>query len=217
MKIGLRLAFRLTSCAMSLWIVACQPKAPTFNDSPDNVGWREALLQAGVGSAVERNYPRIAEMSLQQASNALGSCIELDALCGETMLRVHPDLRGEHLKSAWPWALKRASPEVTAELLKRGAVADGRAIEAAMEQPRERAAQRLQVMRLLLLANAPVNYSDFYGETALHHAAREGDAELVSLLISFGADRVRENRKGVTPYQLAMAQGADEAAALLRP
>ena len=173
-------------------------------------------MVAGVGNPVNSYFPRIKEMSLDEASHALGPCLELSAGCGQLMLQNHRDLRGEQLRFAWPYALKHMPPELVPEFFNRGAPADGKALISAMSRPGNQWPQRQAVVKLLLLANAPVNAEDFDGLTALHLAARDGDTELVRMLISFGADRHRPNRRGVTPYQLAMGQGAEEAANLLR-
>jgi len=60
-----------------------------------------------------------------------------------------------------------------------------------------------------------VNNSDFTGETLLHYAVRANNKDAVADLISLGADRGAQNRKGETPLDLAQAKGYQEIASLL--
>lgn len=60
------------------------------------------------------------------------------------------------------------------------------------------------------LAGADVNATDIDGETALHHAARRGDAEVVRLLLGAGARVDAENRYQRTPLHVAAAAGGAE-------
>jgi len=136
--------------------------------------------------------------------------------CGEQMLSSHPELRGGALTIAWRSSLQEIPARLVPTLIERGAPADAEAMDTAMRRPPQQAAERLAVIRLLLMADAPVDAEDFDGLTPLHRAAREGDSELVALLLSFGADRERTTREGITPLQLAQAQGAEEAVALLQ-
>ncbi|MBD8525071.1 ankyrin repeat domain-containing protein [Pseudomarimonas arenosa] len=206
------------TAALCLALTACGGSQPNarFDDGKGNIAWREALAVAGVAEPASSYYPRIAEMTLEQASLALGPCIELSADCGLLMLQTHPRLKDAQLKYAWPHSLGRMAPQLVPELLARGAKADGAALLAAMSRRRAEWPARQQIVKQLLLANAPVDAQDFDGHSALHLAARDGDAELVRLLLSFGADRQRLNRRGLSAYQLAMGQGAEEAASLLR-
>ena len=196
-------------------LAACS-RPSAFDDGPRNIAWREALLMAGVGDSVNGYYPRISEMNLTQASQALGPCMALARECGEQMLATHPELRGSALTIAWRSSLQQAPSELVPLLLERGAPADAEAMDTAMRRPPQQVAERLAVIRHLLLAGAPVDAEDFDGLTALHRAARDGDSELVALLLSFGADRARPTRTGITALQLAQAQGAQAAVALLQ-
>jgi len=44
---------------------------------------------------------------------------------------------------------------------------------------------------------------DFDGDTALHRAVREGNADIVILLLSYGAKKSHKNLEGLTVIQLA--------------
>ncbi|KAK4050716.1 hypothetical protein OIO90_004938 [Microbotryomycetes sp. JL221] len=54
------------------------------------------------------------------------------------------------------------------------------------------------------------------GSTALHFAAANGHAGIVSLLLEFGADPSAEEKYGLTPEMIATQRGHFEAASLLR-
>lgn len=59
----------------------------------------------------------------------------------------------------------------------------------------------------LLSHGANPNLKDSQGNTALHHAARVGDAGLATALIKSGADPSQTNNVGYTAYQLALMGG----------
>jgi 26S proteasome non-ATPase regulatory subunit 10 len=52
-------------------------------------------------------------------------------------------------------------------------------------------------------AASPVNASDKFGMTPLHHACAEGHIDVAVLLIKLGADPDRTDREGQTPVQCA--------------
>ncbi|KAM0790860.1 hypothetical protein ACM66B_004701 [Microbotryomycetes sp. NB124-2] len=54
------------------------------------------------------------------------------------------------------------------------------------------------------------------GSTALHFAAANGHADVVSILLEFGADPSAEEKYGLTPEMVATQRGHFEAASLLR-
>lgn len=66
-----------------------------------------------------------------------------------------------------------------------------------------------------LFAAAGVNNADFSGESLLHYAVRANNKEVVSDLLSLGADRSIKNRRGETPFDVAQEKGYQEIAALL--
>jgi hypothetical protein len=59
------------------------------------------------------------------------------------------------------------------------------------------------VVRLLLSAGASVEDKDKDGETALHHAAGEGDPEVVKALIDAGANVNAKNKEGISALHMA--------------
>lgn len=68
-------------------------------------------------------------------------------------------------------------------------------------------------VKLLLDFGADPNDADFYGNTALHHAARWGDTSMAQALLANGADPSLRNRDGVSPLDIAQPGG--EFAAML--
>ena len=69
--------------------------------------------------------------------------------------------------------------------------------------------------RMRLLSATGANSADFLGESMLHYAVRENNVDVVSELLSLGADRNAHNRKGETPKDIAQAKGYLEILALL--
>lgn len=60
-------------------------------------------------------------------------------------------------------------------------------------------------------ANININEVDYAGNTALMHAAKNGDVVSTCLLLNFSADRSLQNKVGFTAYDLA-ADGSSEIA-----
>jgi len=90
---------------------------------------------------------------------------------------------------------------------------------------------RLEVAAYLLGLGAPINAWDRQfldlekcysmvalkgGLCALHHAAKAGNADMVALLLQAGADRSRRSLDQKTALDLAVENGHEDAAALLR-
>src|SRR5271156_833642 len=50
-------------------------------------------------------------------------------------------------------------------------------------------------------AASPINASDRFAQTPLHHACAEGHVEAALLLINLGADQERTDKQGQTPLQ----------------
>ena len=63
------------------------------------------------------------------------------------------------------------------------------------------------VRYLVGLPEVDVNHRDFDGYTALHYMSREGDADVVQLLINAGADIATENVYGRSPLHCACESG----------
>ena len=55
-----------------------------------------------------------------------------------------------------------------------------------------------------------VDQSDFSGNTPLHVAASLGNAQLINLLVTTGADHTLMNLEGETPLDLAKLKGHNE-------
>ena len=66
-----------------------------------------------------------------------------------------------------------------------------------------------------LFSGTAINSKDSSENTVLHYAAKQGDASLVSLLISMGADKAVKNIASESPADIALRWKNQEAAALL--
>jgi len=66
-----------------------------------------------------------------------------------------------------------------------------------------------------LFSGAAINARDSSGNTILHYAAKQGNASLVSLLISLGANKAVRNIASESPADIALRWRNNEAAALL--
>jgi ankyrin repeat protein len=69
---------------------------------------------------------------------------------------------------------------------------------------------------LLIAAGADVNANQRHGYTPLHSAAQSGDAELVELFLSAGADPRSVRDSGESPAETAEAAGHVDVARRLR-
>lgn len=74
---------------------------------------------------------------------------------------------------------------------------------------------RIAAIRLLLVHGADPSSKDDKGNTALHIAARRGDAEIAKTILECGADLSPQNGDGDTPLHLAARAGAAELAKAL--
>ena len=63
---------------------------------------------------------------------------------------------------------------------------------------------------VLLQASGDADQTDFSGNTPLHVAASLGNAQLINLLVSGGADCTVKNLEGETPLDLAKLKEHDE-------
>lgn len=118
------------------------------------------------------------------------------------------------------WAAERGQEDVVRLLLACGA--DINAVDACGVSPLARACSQCSVhvnlgmARLLVGRGADVNRCDAEGMTALHHAAREGHAEIVVLLLRNGARPYDRDAGGDSPLDLAEAHAKPHIACLLR-
>ncbi len=75
--------------------------------------------------------------------------------------------------------------------------------------------EEFPILTRLLSRPVPVNTKDSEGNTLLHAAAALGDARLVALLLSGGADARAANAAGCTPLACARLRGHDTVVTLL--
>jgi ankyrin repeat protein len=79
------------------------------------------------------------------------------------------------------------------------------------------AGRHVEAAEALLAHGAPVNARQDGGYTPLHQAAQYGQAPMIRLLLTYGADPSLTMNAGRTPADLARAQGHQEAVPLLGP
>jgi len=70
--------------------------------------------------------------------------------------------------------------------------------------------RRFEACRVLLQSGARLHLKDSNGDSCLHLAASEGDAEITQMLLDFGALSQDCNKDGRTPLELAAAGGHTE-------
>ena len=66
-----------------------------------------------------------------------------------------------------------------------------------------------------LFSGTAINARDTSGNTILHYAAKQGNASLISLLLSMGANKTVKNIAAESPAEIAQRWRNTEAAALL--
>lgn len=76
---------------------------------------------------------------------------------------------------------------------------------------------RYPLVEALITHKAHVNVKNNFGETPLHYAVHLGRKDLVTLLVSHGADIfLRGNKDNKTPYELALQWNHESIANLLK-
>jgi uncharacterized protein len=65
----------------------------------------------------------------------------------------------------------------------------------------------LQIIAILIKANAKLNPTDPLGDTPLHLAAARGQTEAAKLLLDAGAEVDPQDRNGLTPLMMAASHG----------
>jgi ankyrin repeat protein len=86
------------------------------------------------------------------------------------------------------------------------------AVHAELEKTREK---RLELIRMLLDAGADPNARVLPEEDTPLHGAAATDYELTKLLLDAGADKRAKNKKGETPFDIAVSRRNFKIAALL--
>jgi len=64
-------------------------------------------------------------------------------------------------------------------------------------------ANNLEVLNFFLSQKVDPNISDEYGNTALHYVASKGKKETAVFLVEHGADIMKPNKIGATPFSFA--------------
>jgi uncharacterized protein len=65
----------------------------------------------------------------------------------------------------------------------------------------------LQIIAILVKADAKLNVEDPLGDTPLHLAAEQGQTEAAKLLLAVGAEVDPQNKDGLTPLMIAASRG----------
>jgi ankyrin repeat protein len=65
----------------------------------------------------------------------------------------------------------------------------------------------VQIIAILVKANAKLNVSDALGDTPLHLAAEQNQTEAAKLLLAVGAEVDPQNKNGLTPLMIAAGRG----------
>jgi ankyrin repeat protein len=78
------------------------------------------------------------------------------------------------------------------------------------------AGNHMELVKLLVGDGSDVNAQQHGGWTPLHAAAQNGNYDMVAYLLQSGADPELPNDDGLAPYDIAMEEGYDKIAELLR-
>ena len=69
----------------------------------------------------------------------------------------------------------------------------------------------MEVVKKLIQAGRDVNELDRWGETPLHYASRSGHVEVITALLTAGADKTIKSKIGLTPLGVAKNQDCKNA------
>ncbi|MFC3770851.1 ankyrin repeat domain-containing protein [Paenibacillus sp. GCM10012303] len=150
-----------------------------------------------------------------------------DASRLQTILAAHPQLANEENEDGLTplgYAAHFGSREAVQVLLDNGAEANAMSHSKLSFIPSNTAlhaaiagARKMEVIELLLASGAQTDSFDSNGHTALHTAAfHEDNLEIIRLLVRYGADVNAGSEGGETALSLALRQGNNNVAALLR-
>ena len=107
--------------------------------------------------------------------------------------------------TALHFAASKGNLEVCRTLLKHGAGARAKDKRGQLPLHRAAAVGSVPIVKLLLdaAAKSPINGSDMYGMTALHHAISEGHGDVAVELLKRGAEADKKDMDGRTPLECA--------------
>jgi len=124
-------------------------------------------------------------------------------------------------RNAYGWtalmhAARVGNEELVTLILNHGAEVDARSDDGWTALMRAAVKGHEGVLRILLAHGAQVNLLDNGKATALHWAARKGHIVIVKTLLDAGADPTLQDDHNQSPMMVAMAEGYNDVALMLR-
>ncbi|KAL3468446.1 ankyrin repeat-containing domain protein [Aspergillus heterothallicus] len=178
----------------------------------------EVLLHVGVNPDAEAQH---ASNSYPHARTALCiACYTGNANLVRVLLSHGANARGvaEAAQTPLGIAASRGHEEILSLLLAHGAEVDSSTGSPHLHYTaliNASQACHLKIVKLLLAYGASISHTDYYGRTALSHAAARGDVDTVQVLVAAGAQVDFPDCKGRTPLSWAVTESQPKAAQAL--
>lgn len=179
----------------------------------------QILLDAGISPEAQRFGGGEASALYRAAQGGFIEIVKLLVLAGADISRENHEtpskvVPGCHGYTALYIATLKGHQDVMKHLIESGASilfqgAEGTPLHAAARSSCPSS------ITLLLEAGADLSAQAFCGGTPLHYAAERGRLEAVKLLLRAGADPAVRNRKGLSPWDLAMKYGHGDIASVV--
>jgi ankyrin repeat protein len=147
--------------------------------------------------AIEWRHPEADNLPIVEALVRAGADPNETEIFGLSALEV--SLTRDHMNPEVTLLLLRAGARVPSDCPKSGSL-----ISLATQD------SSLEVISALIARRAPVNCQSEHGQTALHWAALNGQADRVALLLKSGADVRLRNSEGKTPLDVAKTTNPDK-------
>ncbi len=153
--------------------------------------------QTALYEAIEWRHPETSNLPILEALLRAGADPNETEIFGLSALEI--SLTRDHV-----------NPEVTLLLLRSGAKVSTDCPKSDSLISLATQDSSLGVISALVAKGAPVNCQDGHGQTALHWAALNGQADRVALLLKSGANRGLKNAEGKTPLDVASTTNPDK-------
>ncbi|KAL6036250.1 hypothetical protein STEG23_023986, partial [Scotinomys teguina] len=114
------------------------------------------------------------------------------------------------------YACSNNKPQMVQFLLSKNASIDIKDDEGCTPVIKATQRNNVECLHILLVNGADTQIKDVDGNTALHHAASRGNMTCAKKLLSFQANIQAKNVRRLTPYKIAIINGKEEMAWLLR-